>query len=471
MAGDQVKTLCLLLRQRKKPDGTHYTVWYDNEMGDRSTPAMEEGVRCSNHFLLFLSGDPDMWDNGKGKDKEGSNRKLFSQLCRCGEHATEEEEYKQLARHDCDAQRSREGDVEQAQALAPFEQPEPEPEPEPRVEAMQLNGQPHSQEPPPEQPRPVLWEKCHDDEPAPSLARGRKVWVATEYRHRLTSRARDKIWQRGEVVAEKDDSNPWPLVLVEGETEARAYFFIDTAVAPGLTFVDVLASPKTSTWAYAAERNGLSPAAAFGKGLGRLIFWHLIQPPLYFLVFVACADLIDPLQLGLGIAVGVREAIYFLGTLACCWANPAFLLVDVGASVRLEDSEMIWGGYWFLIMYVLAPEKYVGLSLFSDGGLGAIARNRGACGGLAYPLSGGLGVTCLLLDLAGVAALISGWGSGSLPVPLAVGYSVTTSALVATIIAGVPKLMAQIFCGTYLHTWSSPPGWVEPEAEPSFVTP
>jgi hypothetical protein len=53
-AGDQVKMLCFLLRQRGQ------TVWYDNEMADRSTPAMEEGVRHAAVFLLFLSGDPDL---------------------------------------------------------------------------------------------------------------------------------------------------------------------------------------------------------------------------------------------------------------------------------------------------------------------------------------------------------------------------------------------------------------------------
>eukprot|EP01047_Picozoa_sp_COSAG01_P041439 COSAG01_NODE_3555_length_5940_cov_3.170519_1_plen_267_part_10 len=50
-AGDQVKMLCFLLRAEGK------SVWYDNEMGDRSTPAMEEGVRHSKNFVLFLSGD------------------------------------------------------------------------------------------------------------------------------------------------------------------------------------------------------------------------------------------------------------------------------------------------------------------------------------------------------------------------------------------------------------------------------
>ena len=54
-AGEQVKVLCLLLRDRG------HTVWYDNEMTDCSTAAMEEGVKHAANFLLFLSGDPDVY--------------------------------------------------------------------------------------------------------------------------------------------------------------------------------------------------------------------------------------------------------------------------------------------------------------------------------------------------------------------------------------------------------------------------
>eukprot|EP01046_Picozoa_sp_COSAG06_P095168 COSAG06_NODE_41296_length_393_cov_0.472789_1_plen_105_part_10 len=60
----------------------------------------------------------------------------------------------------------------------------------------------------------------------------------------------------------------------------------------------------------------------------------ILQPPLYFFVLWQSAALIDPLQLHLGIAVSVREAGYLITTLACCWANPSFLLVNVAASVR-----------------------------------------------------------------------------------------------------------------------------------------
>ena len=58
LAGDQVKMLCFLLRQRKKPNGENYTVWYDNDMDDCSTEAMLEGVKGCGNFVLFFSGDP-----------------------------------------------------------------------------------------------------------------------------------------------------------------------------------------------------------------------------------------------------------------------------------------------------------------------------------------------------------------------------------------------------------------------------
>eukprot|EP01047_Picozoa_sp_COSAG01_P124179 COSAG01_NODE_53149_length_341_cov_0.822314_1_plen_108_part_01 len=79
---------------------------------------------------------------------------------------------------------------------------------------------------------------------------------------------------------------------------------------------------------------------------------------------------LDPVQRWLGGFVLLREALYLLAVGACAWVNPAFLLVDVGASVRDEDVGIPFaGGYLFLTMYVVAPEKYVGLALFLEGGL------------------------------------------------------------------------------------------------------
>ena len=51
MGGDQTQTTQLRLQKAGK------TVWYDNGMLDRSTAAMEEGVRHSRIFVLFLTGE------------------------------------------------------------------------------------------------------------------------------------------------------------------------------------------------------------------------------------------------------------------------------------------------------------------------------------------------------------------------------------------------------------------------------
>ena len=49
--GDQTQTTHLRLKDKG------WAVWYDNAMLDRSTAAMEEGVRNSRCFVLFLTGD------------------------------------------------------------------------------------------------------------------------------------------------------------------------------------------------------------------------------------------------------------------------------------------------------------------------------------------------------------------------------------------------------------------------------
>ena len=81
--------------------------------------------------------------------------------------------------------------------------------------------------------------------------------------------------------------------------------------------------------------------------------------------------------------------------------------------MRDEGTGVYYGGYTFLAMYVVAPEKYVGFALFRKGGLD----------------NGGLVAVVLLLgpllDLCGLGALGAGLGAGGLAPALAVGYSVT----------------------------------------------
>ena len=109
----------------------------------------------------------------------------------------------------------------------------------------------------------------------------------------------------------------------------------------------------------------------------------------------------------------LREALYLLAVGACAWVNPAFLLVDVAASVRNEGSGDIEGGYAFLAMYVVAPEKYVAWALVGSGGLNNEDLNTVVI------------ILGPLLDLCGLGALGAGLGAGGLPPALAVGYTVT----------------------------------------------
>jgi hypothetical protein len=154
------------------------------------------------------------------------------------------------------------------------------------------------------------------------------------------------------------------------------------------------------------------------------VLWHALQPALYAYVFSDAFPTLEPLQRWLGGFVLLREALYLLFVVACAWVNPAFLLVDVAATVRDEEAGAPMGGYSFLAMYVVAPEKYVGVALFEKGGLDK--------NGLAVAVVYILGP---LLDLCGLGALGAGLGAGALAPALAVGYTVT--ALGALFMAGI----------------------------------
>ena len=59
-----------------------------------------------------------------------------------------------------------------------------------------------------------------------------------------------------------------------------------------------------------------------------------MQPALYYIVLTCHWAQLDSWQHFFAIAVGVREGFYVLSTLVGLWLNPAFLLLDVGATVR-----------------------------------------------------------------------------------------------------------------------------------------
>jgi hypothetical protein len=172
---------------------------------------------------------------------------------------------------------------------------------------------------------------------------------------------------------------------------------------------------RDNCWEEAVATNGQSSCGAVFTAAARLVLWHWLQPALYYAVFLSYWAELDNWQRGFGSAVAVREALYALTVLAALCGNPAFLLVNIGASVRDEgDGDFTKKGYAFLALYVLAPEKVVAFAAFDQGGYDNDILFY------ALPLGG------ILLDLCGVAALVAGLLSPAGLIPaLAVGYGAT----------------------------------------------
>jgi hypothetical protein len=62
--------------------------------------------------------------------------------------------------------------------------------------------------------------------------------------------------------------------------------------------------------------------------------------------------------------VAIRELFYILLLMVCTWCNPAFLLVDIAQSMgSLHDSLHPINGWFVLVVYTFAPEKFVMMSL------------------------------------------------------------------------------------------------------------
>jgi hypothetical protein len=198
--------------------------------------------------------------------------------------------------------------------------------------------------------------------------------------------------------------------------------------------MDDLNSGSTTGWDNARQQNRQRPCGALSLAAARLLLWHWLQPGLYFVVLGCYWVELDAAQRGFGAAVAVREALYIAATLLGLCANPAFLLVDVGASVRDTGRSGAKGGWPFLALYALAPEKYVLMAALGHGGLvldgmevddlefGYICRHGGCA---AISIAGVVG----LLDLAAVGGLAAGLAAHNLPPALAVGYGATALGL------------------------------------------
>ena len=188
---------------------------------------------------------------------------------------------------------------------------------------------------------------------------------------------------------------------------------------------------------------GMPAFAAAMMALMRLLR-HLGYPAAIWFVLVANRDVVPVLVFAL---LSVRQGLHILVVLLCACVNPAFLLVDVGASMRDRGDSL--GGYSFLAMYVVAPEKFVALALLGEkGGLNISDGQALLC--------------CALLDLCWVAALGAGLSAGNLSPVLAAGYGAIVLAAVWTPAAN-PVKVGPAICGqllAFMVPFALGAGWI-----------
>eukprot|EP01047_Picozoa_sp_COSAG01_P067441 COSAG01_NODE_9526_length_2419_cov_2.482759_1_plen_404_part_10 len=189
---------------------------------------------------------------------------------------------------------------------------------------------------------------------------------------------------------------------------------------------------RKHNWGDAVVANDQTYVSAAVAATLRLVFWHWLQPVLYFAVLYCFWDEVDTVQQVFGAAVAVREAGYVFATLLCLYANPAFLLINVIASVNeWVDFGGANAGYVFLLTYTLAPEKFVFMAALGKGGWAVDGFETVTRLNLREIRAGGcfaraLAIVLLALDLSGVGALVAGLASTEgLPDALAVGYVAT----------------------------------------------
>jgi hypothetical protein len=234
--------------------------------------------------------------------------------------------------------------------------------------------------------------------------------------------------------------SPLSLQQDESETPANPYKLRRTlrqrkggftmAMLNGWNY-DGLTHQKYS-WADAVAANDQTYISAVVAAAPRLLLWHWMQPVLYWKVLYCTWSDIDGLQAVFGVAVAMREAGYVIATLICMKVNPAFLLVDVVASVKDATDGGANSGLAFLLTYAFAPEKFVLMAALGRGGLKL--RGFEAVAGLhlqdiylrADKRTFFCSVLLMLFDLCGMCALVIGvLRQQPMPHALAVGYCAT----------------------------------------------
>jgi hypothetical protein len=134
--------------------------------------------------------------------------------------------------------------------------------------------------------------------------------------------------------------------------------------------------------------------------------------------------------------------------------KPQFLLVDVAATVASGREFYECEGYGFLVLYVLAPEKFVLTALVYAGTYGDWRWKT--------PM-----ILLYMFDLCGIGALASGVASPEhLPMALGIGYTATA---IGAIAANVCQAEALLRHHKYLALLAHIVGWATTFAAPIGV--
>jgi len=170
---------------------------------------------------------------------------------------------------------------------------------------------------------------------------------------------------------------------------------------------------KLLSWKQALAKAGLSQSQGVAIAGTKVLLWHWLQPAYYYVALNIYWGDLRPGSRSVGWWVGVREGLYVLVTVLGLFANPAYLLVDLRATVWGTDD----GRLRDALIYIFCPEKFVANCVLNatDGALKVTATVCVA----AFVLLDAVAV------LAFFAALLP---AEPFPPPLLVGYAVTTIA-------------------------------------------
>ena len=164
---------------------------------------------------------------------------------------------------------------------------------------------------------------------------------------------------------------------------------LDSSDTSKFTIKDLI--DGNSSWELAKRNNDMSTYCSMHTALARLIFMHVMQPAFFFVTLYCVYERMDFWADWIRYAVvtvAFREALYVVSTALALCINPAFLLVDIGASLRnikvttplrdrvktkectvlcSNDGDLTsYSEISLAFTYVLASDKYCVLAAFRD---------------------------------------------------------------------------------------------------------